>query len=39
MTAMNENEFEMSMYLVEDLANLYGIASCTSPYVGSTLPK
>jgi hypothetical protein len=37
MTAMNENEFEMSMYLVEDLANLYEIANCTSAYVTSSL--
>ncbi len=39
MNAMNENEFEMSMYLVEELANRYEIASCTSSYVKATLPK
>ena len=37
MNAMNENEFEMSMYLVEELANLYEIATCTSNYVKGTL--
>jgi hypothetical protein len=39
MTASNENEFEMSMYLIEEPANIYEVANCTSAYVGAALGR
>ena len=34
---MSENEFDMSMHLVEDLANLYEISACTKAYMERSL--
>lgn len=39
MDEMKENEFDMSMQLVEDLANVYEVANCTQSYMAAAFSQ